>query len=172
MQALHRADARVGDAVRAVTGDRGPVVDAAVRITTDLGSMFMVVWAGATLERLGHRRAALEVLAAGNLGWVIAQEAKRSFDRPRPYQAEGTPRLIPEPSGSSLPSGHAAVAAAVATVLADRSAIGRRWPWVLMAVYVPLTRVHLGVHYPTDTLAGALLGHGLGRVVRAVSRRS
>ncbi|CAN5256462.1 hypothetical protein BH23ACT9_BH23ACT9_29410 [soil metagenome] len=167
----HRADARLGDGVRLLTGGRGPVADLWFRATTDLGSMFMVVWASVALERMGRRRAALEVLAAGNLGWFVAQTAKKSFNRQRPYQLEGTLRLIPEPSGSSMPSGHAAVAAAVATVLADDSVPGRRWPWALMAAYVPVTRVHLGVHYPTDTAAGAAIGWVLGRGVRAVSRR-
>ncbi|WP_370327679.1 phosphatase PAP2 family protein [Euzebya sp.] len=164
MAPAHRADARLGDVVRATTGRVGSSDDIA-RLTTDLGSMFMVVFAAATLSRLGHHRRAIEVLAAGTLGWSVAQQAKEIVDRPRPYEAEGTRRLIPEPVGSSMPSGHSAVVFAVAAVLADRSRPGRRWPWPIMALWVPMTRVHLGVHYPADTLVGATLGLGLGRAV-------
>jgi undecaprenyl-diphosphatase len=168
MLLLHRADARTGDALRELIG-RVPHVEAVTRHTTDLGSMFMVVAATATLERMGRRRTALEVLAAGSLGWVAAHKAKEVVERPRPYQAEGVRRLIPEPTGSSMPSGHSAVVAAVTTILAGESTARRRWPWPLVTLWVPMTRIHLGVHYPSDTLAGLTLGHALGRVVLAVS---
>jgi membrane-associated phospholipid phosphatase len=164
----HRLDARLGDGVRAVVG-RLPAASTLTRYTTDLGSMFMATTAGLALLRLGHRRTAAEVVAAGVLGWVVAQESKKAFDRPRPYQAEGVRRLIPEPTGSSMPSGHAAVAAAVTTVLSARSLPGRRWPWPLLAGWVPATRIHLGVHYPSDTVVGLALGHLLGRGVLGVS---
>ncbi|MEE8602614.1 phosphatase PAP2 family protein [Euzebya tangerina] len=148
---------------------RLPGAVALSRATTDLGSMFMVAGAAAMLLAGGRVRRAGEVAAAGALGWTVAHQAKKVFDRPRPYEAEATPRLIAEPTGSSMPSGHAAVAMATATVLAGRAGPGRRWVWLLMPAWVPLTRIHLGVHYPTDTMAGLILGHGLGRLVVAVS---
>ncbi|MGI9017418.1 MAG: phosphatase PAP2 family protein [Euzebya sp.] len=141
------------------------------RATTDLGSMFMVVSAAATLYRMGHRWEAGEVLVAGSLGWFVAHKTKKAFDRPRPYESESTERHILPPIGSSMPSGHSAVIFAVVTVLGKRSLPSRRWPYPLVAAWVPMTRIHLGVHYPCDTLIGAILGHGLGRVVSAVSRR-
>ncbi len=166
----HRLDARLGDAVRSAVS-RIPGSTPLTRHTTDLGSMFMTVTAAAALLRAGRRRQSAEIMAAGTLGWVVAQEVKNVFDRPRPYQAEGTRRLIPEPTGSSMPSGHSAVVGAVATVIAHRSVPGRRWPWPLVALWVPATRIHLGVHYPSDTAVGLGLGHGLGLAVLALSRR-
>lgn len=167
---IYRMDARVGDLVRYLTR-RGRPVDLWVRATTDLGSLFVVAPAAAGLWTLGRRRLGVEIAAAGVLGWMVSQTAKRSFDRGRPFEVEGVERLIPPPSGSSLPSGHAAVAAAVATVLAADSRPGRRWPWGVLAAYVPVTRVHLGVHYPGDTAVGAAMGWALGRAVRGISRR-
>lgn len=170
MRVLHRADALVGDTVRRLTGQR-PRTQVIIGRTTDLGSLFMVVPAGAALARMGRRREAAEVTVAGGLAWLVGQRAKLAFNRRRPYQNEGLARLIPEPHGSSMPSGHAAVAAAVATVLAGRSLPSRRWPWMIMATYVAVTRVHLGVHYPGDTVVGATVGYGLGLAVRAGSAR-
>lgn len=163
-------DARLGDVVRSAVG-RVPGAGAITRHTTDLGSMFMVTAAAFQLRRLGHRREAAEVLAAGSIGWVVAHYAKTIVDRPRPYEAEGVRRLIPPPTGSSMPSGHAAVVSAVTTVLACHSRPNWRWPWPFVTAWVPMTRIHLGVHYPSDTVAGALLGHGLGQAVAAISGR-
>lgn len=170
LMGLHRVDAAVGEAVRQ-TIDNLPRADTITRSTTDLGSMFMVGSSSATLWALGRRTDAVEVLAAGTLGWAVANEVKKVFDRPRPYQGEDTRRLINPPMGSSMPSGHSAVVFAVTTVLGHQSLKDRRWPWPLIGIWVPLTRIHLGVHYPADTMAGAAIGYGLGRAVVAVRRR-
>lgn len=167
---LHDVDRQAGEIIRRAVG-RLPAATAVTRATTDLGSMFMVVGASAVLLMRGRRRRALEVAAAGALGWTVAQRVKHAFDRLRPYQAEDTVRLIPEPTGSSMPSGHAAVVAGVASVLAADSCRRRRWVWAVVAAWVPLTRIHLGVHYPTDTVVGLGLGRILGTVVLRLSDR-
>lgn len=133
--------------------------------------MFMVVGAAGVLQMSRRRKKAAEVMLAGALGWSVAQRAKLIFDRLRPYQADETPRLIAEPTGSSMPSGHAAVVAGVATVLAEGSRPRRRWVWALVAAWVPMTRIHLGVHYPADTLVGLGLGRILGMLVLRLSAR-
>ncbi len=153
---LQRADVRVGDVVR----ERGtPVLDRVVAGTTDLGSVYGVVGAAAVLAACRRRQAAEDTLALGLAAWILAQTNKRFVRRQRPYEADGVRRLIRPPTGSSFPSGHAAVGVAVFVAAAERA----RGPWSrallnLVAAYVPASRVYVGVHYPSDVIGGAGLG--------------
>ena len=75
------------------------------------------------------------------------------------------------PHSSSMPSGHAttAFAAAVAVGLVHPRL---RWPLLVLAALVAVSRVWLGVHYLTDVIAGAALGTSVALVpVGSVSRR-
>ena len=161
---LQRADVRLGDLLRWFGS---PAVDRVVVATTDLGSVYAVVGAAAVLATSGREETALDVLGVGTLAWFVAQQNKVLVGRRRPYEQEGTRRLLRPPTGSSFPSGHAAVAGGVAGVLADQA--GGPWRAMvlrLVGAYVPLSRVVAGVHYPTDVLGGA----GLGLVLSALWR--
>ena len=98
------------------------------------------------------------------------------IERDRPPLANSEPAtLVDLPSTYSFPSGHATVAFACATVLAlavPRLAV----PLYALAGLVALSRVYVGVHYPFDVLAGAVLGIVLalalgraGRILRRVA---
>ena len=159
-----RADVRIGDAVRRWGT---PTLDKVVCVTTDLGSAYAAAGIAAGLALAGRRRTAADVLGVGFAAWNAAQANKRFVHRARPYEADGVRRLIRPPAGSSFPSGHAAVGVAVMSMLAERSrgGAGRRLLRGL-AVYVPLSRIYVGVHYPTDVLGGAGLGLALGSLWR------
>jgi undecaprenyl-diphosphatase len=154
--AFQRADVRVGDAVRRAGS---AVADRAVAGTTDLGSLYGVAGTSAVLLASGRRAAAADVAAIGGAAWALAQTNKRFVRRARPYEDDGVRRLVRPPTGSSFPSGHSAVGMAVMAVLADR-AYGVRSAWALrlLGAYVGLSRVYVGVHYPSDVLGGAGLG--------------
>ncbi|MGH8909559.1 MAG: phosphatase PAP2 family protein [Egibacteraceae bacterium] len=161
---VQRADVRVGDALRRWGT---PGLDGVVRSTTDLGSAYAATGVAAGLALTGRRQAAADVLGVGFVAWNLAQANKRFVRRARPYEADGVRRLIRRPAGSSFPSGHAAVGVAVMSVLADhsRNPTGRRLLQAL-AVYVPVSRVYVGVHYPTDVIGGAGLGLALSSLWR------
>jgi undecaprenyl-diphosphatase len=86
--------------------------------------------------------------------------------------AEAVPlaRQVRMPSSGSFPSGHAAAAFAFATgvghVLPSSGV-----PLRALAALVAYSRVHTGVHYPSDVLVGAMLGAALAQVItRALER--
>src|SRR4029077_12959684 len=78
--------------------------------------------------------------------------------------------LIQVPATHSFPSGHAASSFAAATVLAT-FAPRFRAAFFLLAAAIAWSRVYNGVHWPSDVLAGAVLGTVTGLSVVAVSRR-
>ena len=90
---------------------------------------------------------------------LLATGLKATVDRPRPFQVIAEPEpLITGTIGSSCPSGHAATSAAGAVILSVL--VGRGvWRWLVpLALVIGFSRVYVGVHYPGDVLAGALLG--------------
>lgn len=92
---------------------------------------------------------------------------KRLFPRRRPA-AEEVPirrRLIKRPTSSSFPSGHSASAAAFATAVAMEAPSAGVFVGGLAAL-VAYSRVHTGVHWPSDAGAGALIGAGAAMATR------
>jgi glycosyltransferase 2 family protein len=151
---------------------RGRRFDTVVSTATDLGSMYAVAGASAVLAVTGRRRAAVDVIAAGSLAWAIAQATKLAVARPRPYddEAESVERLVSTPAGSSWPSGHPAVAAACADVLGARLSPAGRRTSAMTAGLVALSRIYVGVHYPTDVVAGLGVGVLSGEAWKRISR--
>jgi len=83
---------------------------------------------------------------------------KPGIARDRPFIADATRLVLGDrPSTTSFPSGHAATAVAGAYVLSRVWSRGRAWLWALAAIIL-FSRVYVGVHYPIDVLAGALVG--------------
>lgn len=87
---------------------------------------------------------------------------KLAVKRPRPV-LEGLPTLGGAPSSLSFPSAHATSSFAVATAMcrvdpATSAAF-------LVAIALALGRPYLGMHYPSDVLAGVLIGIALGLIV-------
>ncbi len=113
------------------------------------------------------RRATREV-TLWLLGAIVAQSAivaalKSLVGRVRPCDALGwcAPIDVSSPGGFSFPSGHAAGAFAFAVFIAVRAP---RWaaPALAWAVLVAWSRCVLGVHYPSDVAAGAIIGAAVG----------
>ena len=95
---------------------------------------------------------------------------RNHFQRPRPCQAlQGVQLLVGCSDSFSFPSNHATNAFALAAFFAvyyRRLAI----PLFLFAALVGYSRIYVGVHYPTDVLAGAVLGVMLGLMFGVCSK--
>jgi undecaprenyl-diphosphatase len=83
---------------------------------------------------------------------------KPAFGRARPFEAANDVRVIGQrPDAASFPSGHAANAFAGAFVL-SRALPAAAIVWWTLAGAIAFSRVYLGVHYPLDLIAGAIVG--------------
>jgi undecaprenyl-diphosphatase len=115
--------------------------------------------------RTGRRAAAHGLAAVGVTASVVNLVAKPLGGRRRPDRAaQRVPvaRHVPMPASTSFPSGHAAAAFAFAT------GVGHVLPAAAiplhgLAALVAYSRVHTGVHYPGDVVAGALIGTALAQ---------
>ena len=120
----------------------------------------------ATGGRRGRRAAAVGLASVGVTAAVVNLGVKPLGRRSRPDRAvERVPvaRHVRMPSSTSFPSGHSATAFAFATgvghVLAPAAI-----PLHGLAALVAYSRVHTGVHYPGDVVAGALIGTVLAQL--------
>jgi membrane-associated phospholipid phosphatase len=124
--------------------------------------------------RAGRRAAATGLASLGVTASVVNVAVKPLGRRPRPDRvAQQVPlaRHVRMPSSRSFPSGHTAGAFAFATGVGHvmpSAAI----PLRALAALVGYSRVHTGVHYPGDVLAGALMGTALAQLtINALARR-
>jgi undecaprenyl-diphosphatase len=139
------------------TRGHAPPVERAVRVYSKLGE-HGAIWlatagAGAALDP-GRRAAWLRAGATVVASFVANQAVKLAVRRPRP-QLDDLPPLIHTMSNRSYPSAHATTCGA-ATVAFD--ALLPSAPLRAVAVTMALTRPYLGVHYPSDSVAGYALG--------------
>lgn len=144
-----------------------PWLEEAARDVTALGSVsFVGFLAAAVLAYLllvGKRHLAILMGVSVLGGEIIGAVLKIGFDRPRPELVAHSARVFT----ASFPSAHAILSAVTFLTigaLLTRAHVDRRVKVyfmtlaVLLTVAVGLSRVYLGVHYPTDVLAGWCLG--------------
>ena len=104
-------------------------------------------------------KSALYIGVSIGVDGVLTYGLKEIFHRPRPYETGITP--YGNETSLSFPSGHTSLAFATATALSLKYP---KWyviaPTYLWACSVGYSRMNLGMHYPSDVLAGAILGAG------------
>lgn len=153
--------------LRWVATKHTPMMDGAMLEITALGTttvvMMIVCVAALFLTLTRHKYSALLLLVATAGGSLLDLVLKLRFDRPRPHVFTwGTHAVM-----SSFPSGHAMSATIVYSTVAYLAArlqkrLWARWLTIFLAAIVVLlicgSRVYLGVHYPSDVLAGVIVG--------------
>jgi len=112
----------------------------------------LIYW---SINRAVGVRLMIVFLASG----LVNQVGKHLVAQPRPFQYDPRVEAIVDAGGYGIPSGHTQSAVVVWGFLG--SVVRRAWFWAIAAVLIvliPLSRIYLGVHFPTDVLAGYLLG--------------
>lgn len=151
---------------------RTPFLTAAFTFVTHLGDagLIWLVCALALLavkktRRVGCVLPATLVVEAALTNVLL----KNLVARARPYETvEGLTRLIAAPPGYSFPSGHSGCSFAAATVLFVLCPKRIGIPAFVLAFLIAFSRLYVGVHFPSDVIAGALVGVFCGLGVCAI----
>lgn len=135
--------------------------------------LFITAWFVLPKSNTKQRHSLIVSVCAGILALIINFAISHVWFRPRPFMV--LPRgsfhqLIPHSADASFPSDH--VAGGFAFASASWWAAGPKWlshSFTVLAIIVMIARVYVGVHWPTDVLAGILVGILAGRAMWDVS---
>ncbi|MCM1284172.1 MAG: phosphatase PAP2 family protein [Muribaculaceae bacterium] len=118
-----------------------------------------------------HKKAGVQMLAAMAFVFVVGNLILKNLAaRDRPCWIDpGVALLVKSPGDYSFPSGHTmnGFVSAVSLFCIDR----RTWPALLLAGAIAFSRLYLFVHFPTDVLAGLVIGVGAALLVDDVFRK-
>jgi membrane-associated phospholipid phosphatase len=160
---LNAADLATYRAIRSLATDERQV--AAIRRFSRLGehgAVWLVVGATGALVDTRRRRRWTRATVTVGAAYLTSTTVKLAIGRRRPV-IEDLPQLMATPTGLSFPSSHSTSSFAAARAFAGLLPVGGLYA---AAVPMALSRLYLGVHYPSDILAGAALGTVLGGLGR------
>lgn len=158
-----------------------PALDQAMVGVTSAGNtltlvMMTAVFAAILLWRHPQRRVSLIYVTAALTSFLLSEWLKALFGRARPQLWQ---QVIPLPGNASFPSGHAMISMTVyglaAWFLAEHFAQWRKailWVMGLLILLIGFSRVYLGVHWPSDVLAGFTCGFVIVTISALWHRRS
>jgi membrane-associated phospholipid phosphatase len=169
---LHRLDVA---AYTALTASTSPGLDRAIAAISEAADLSKPWIATAALLAAGgpcgRRAAVYGIGSVAVTSAVVNLGLKPLWPRSRPDRSTVHPgRHVPMPSSTSFPSGHSASAIAFATGVGSVMPVAGAL-LAIPAATVAYSRVHTGVHYPGDVIAGSLTGFVLARATAAALRR-
>lgn len=148
-----------------VRGSRPLWLDRMMLGCTQIGSPIAVLGIALVLLLVNKRLLAYELILGAITLWLVVELIKYLVNRSRPFIRLTQTRIVGYPAiGRSFPSGHTGQAFYMATLMAQYFHFSV-WVMVILysaALFVGITRMYVGAHYPRDVLAGAILGSGWG----------
>ncbi|MDN5345127.1 MAG: undecaprenyl-diphosphatase [Clostridia bacterium] len=138
-----------------------PLLDTAMPWFTLLGSAafgMALALAAAILGREQTRLAGWQALLALTSSHLVVRYFKGAVGRCRPYLALPEVRYLSRPwQDFSFPSGHTAASFSLAVIFALHFP-AFTWPLITAAGLTGISRLYVGMHYPSDVLGGAMVG--------------
>ena len=154
---------------------RNEVLTPVLTFITHLGDkgLFWIVLSLLLLIKKSTRKTGVLSLLSLLITFLIVNVCmKNGFARIRPYETlTDLLFLIEKQSDFSFPSGHSASSFASAIVLFKRLPKRYGIPILILAVLIAFSRIYMGVHYPTDILAGILIGSIVALLIVYVNKR-
>ena len=125
--------------------------------------ILLILFLGFRCGKKGRIALVIIVICLGTTDALCAQVLKPFFQRLRPshLSIEGLNLLVGQGGKWSMPSNHAANIFALSTILSyfyERF----KFPLYLFSVVIAISRVYVGVHYPSDILIGSFVGYLIG----------
>lgn len=138
-----------------------------------IATLAIVFLAARGAANAAWRRASVAAVLSAGLGLAVGKVISELVDRARPFVADphGVHLFTAHAADPGFPSDHATAAFAIATAIFLRK---RGWgvAALVAAAVLSVGRVALGVHYPSDVLAGAALGAAAALILWAVPLRT
>lgn len=154
---------------------RNPVLTPVMKVITTLGNGG-AIWIALTLLMLAvPRTRKIGCMSAFALiGTLLVNNMllKNLVARTRPYEViEGLAYIVREPVDYSFPSGHAGCSFSVACIMYRRLPGRYGVPALILAVLISVSRLYVGVHYPSDVLFGIISGIAISYAAEVIGKR-
>lgn len=154
---------------------RNPVLTPVLKVITTLGNGG-AIWIALTILLLvipkTRKVGCMTLLAL--IGTLVVNNMllKNLIARTRPYEViEGLTYIVKKPVDYSFPSGHAGCSFAAACIMFRRLPGRYGVPALVLAILISLSRLYVGVHYPSDVLFGVLSGIVISYAAEAAGNR-
>ncbi len=135
--------------------------------------LFLIAWFLMPKSDIKHRHALVVAVFSGILALLVNVVISHVWFRPRPFTAlpKGSfTQLISHSTDASFPSDHTSGSFGFAAASWGTNQSWISWSFTILAIIVMFSRIYVGVHWPTDVIAGFIVGTVSGRFMWRFSR--